>query len=238
MKGYLQRIAATAVRPRGNIHPFVGSMFPTARREPAIDAAPQIEELIVADAGQRAGTRRDASGATNDAARRHDPASADAHPTVTRSTERVSFQPLLPDARRETATPAIHANADERERDSQPVFLYAKQPETKPSERELAERIVFEDAPSSGSNVELTRSLRQTLRESEGSLSVNRARRITPSYASQPASPAREPDEIQIHIGRIEVTAMPPPVARPVAPAARKGPSLDEYLSRRDGRAR
>ena len=157
---------------------------------------------------------------------------------MTRSTERVPFQPLLPDARRESAAPAIHANADERERDSQPVFLYANQPGTKPAERELAESIVFEDMPSSSGNVELTRSHHQTLRESEGPLSVNRARKMTPNYAPQSASPAREPDEIQIHIGRIEVTAVPPPVARPVAPPTRKGPSLDEYLSRRDGRGR
>ena len=47
----------------------------------------------------------------------------------------------------------------------------------------------------------------------------------------------REPDEIQIHIGRIEVTAVQPP-----APRAPKGPdkaiSLDAYLERRNGRAR
>jgi hypothetical protein len=47
-----------------------------------------------------------------------------------------------------------------------------------------------------------------------------------------------EPDEIQIHIGRIEVVAVPP---APALPASRKpqhgGPSLDEYLRRRDRRA-
>ena len=50
--------------------------------------------------------------------------------------------------------------------------------------------------------------------------------------------PAREPDEIQIHIGRIEVIAVPPPKAQP-APAKppRTGPSLEEYLRRRDRRS-
>jgi hypothetical protein len=48
----------------------------------------------------------------------------------------------------------------------------------------------------------------------------------------------REPDEIQIHIGRIEVVAVPPPVAPPASPRPRRGaPSLDEYLRRRNGRA-
>jgi hypothetical protein len=47
-----------------------------------------------------------------------------------------------------------------------------------------------------------------------------------------------QPDEIQIHIGRIEVIAVPPPAARPAAPPARRGQSLDEYLSRSNGRSR
>ena len=46
----------------------------------------------------------------------------------------------------------------------------------------------------------------------------------------------RQTDEIQIHIGRIEVTAVHPPA--PKAPKARdKEISLDAYLQRRDGRA-
>jgi hypothetical protein len=44
-------------------------------------------------------------------------------------------------------------------------------------------------------------------------------------------------DEIQIHIGRIEVTAMPPAAPRPVAAPVRKTQTLDEYLRRGNGRA-
>jgi hypothetical protein len=49
---------------------------------------------------------------------------------------------------------------------------------------------------------------------------------------------AREPDSVEIHIGRIEVTAVQPAPAR-VAPAklARHAPSLEEFLKRRNGRA-
>jgi hypothetical protein len=46
----------------------------------------------------------------------------------------------------------------------------------------------------------------------------------------------REPDEIQIHIGRIEVTAVQPAPAPTPARLSRKTPSLDEYLRRRDRR--
>jgi hypothetical protein len=48
----------------------------------------------------------------------------------------------------------------------------------------------------------------------------------------------REPDEIQITIGRIEVTAVPQSPARPAPKPGRKSLSLDEYLRRADGRGR
>jgi len=46
------------------------------------------------------------------------------------------------------------------------------------------------------------------------------------------------PDEIQIHIGRIEVIAVPPAQTPPAPPKPRRGsPSLDEYLRRRGGKS-
>jgi hypothetical protein len=50
--------------------------------------------------------------------------------------------------------------------------------------------------------------------------------------------PARlVPDEVQIHIGRIEVVAVAPAPAAPASPKPqRRAPSLDEYLQRRDRR--
>ncbi len=47
--------------------------------------------------------------------------------------------------------------------------------------------------------------------------------------------PEQERDEIEIHIGRIEVTAVPQTSVRPaVQPPARKSLNLDEYLKRRN----
>ena len=48
-------------------------------------------------------------------------------------------------------------------------------------------------------------------------------------------APPSEPDEIHIHIGRIEVAAVAPPPQRATAPAPRKGLNLDEYLRRGSG---
>jgi len=68
-----------------------------------------------------------------------------------------------------------------------------------------------------------------------------------PRQNGRPSSSRRSPqavarqerqDEIEIHIGRIEVTAVPPPVVRAESSRPpRPSPSLGEYLKRRNGRA-
>jgi hypothetical protein len=54
---------------------------------------------------------------------------------------------------------------------------------------------------------------------------------------ARPAVPKHEPDEIQITIGRIEVTAVPD-APRPVPKPARKQLSLEDYLKQADARGR
>ena len=50
---------------------------------------------------------------------------------------------------------------------------------------------------------------------------------------------SRTSNEVQIHIGRIEVIAVPPPAPQRAAAATeRRGESLDDYLRRKDRRAR
>jgi hypothetical protein len=60
--------------------------------------------------------------------------------------------------------------------------------------------------------------------------------RVAPRRATPPGEPNEIHDEIQIHIGRIEVTAAPPPARLP-APQPRKSLNLGEYLKRGRGRA-
>jgi hypothetical protein len=59
-----------------------------------------------------------------------------------------------------------------------------------------------------------------------------------PVAARRPRDRSPETDDVQIHIGRIEVTAIQPAAPRPPrAEPARRALSLDEYLKRRGGRA-
>jgi len=58
-----------------------------------------------------------------------------------------------------------------------------------------------------------------------------------PTSATPPARAATpQGEDIQIHIGRIEVLAVPQAAPRPAVAPVRKGLSLDEYLTRRNGR--
>jgi hypothetical protein len=52
------------------------------------------------------------------------------------------------------------------------------------------------------------------------------------------AAPAREPDEIFIHIGRVEVAAVQQPAARPAPAPQRRSVDLSDYLRRGSGRSR
>ena len=61
-------------------------------------------------------------------------------------------------------------------------------------------------------------------------------RNIPQRPASSLASPRHEPDEVQIHIGRIEVTAAPPTPPRMVPARRRASLDLGEYLKRSNRR--
>jgi hypothetical protein len=63
----------------------------------------------------------------------------------------------------------------------------------------------------------------------------------TQALAQRSAQQARapiQPEDIQIHIGRIEVIATPQPAPRPAPAPARRGQSLDDYLRSSSGRSR
>jgi hypothetical protein len=71
-------------------------------------------------------------------------------------------------------------------------------------------------------------------RQSNSAATAGNQRGPKPDIQRRPTASA-EPDEIHIHIGRIEVTAVPQSVPRPAAPQPRKSVNLAEYLKRRRG---
>jgi len=92
--------------------------------------------------------------------------------------------------------------------------------------------------PENPSRAEALRTFRQVTSPLAPDVRKDVRREATTHPSSSSASPEREAGEIQIHIGRIEVTAVPPPTPPPVRAPVRKSISLDEYLRRTDRSSR
>jgi len=246
MRGYLQRLAVGVMQPVRSIHPLVGSVFSPPEYATARTAPTQGETLFSSSGpGSDFAFGREKAG---------DLSSIGQHqPHVTSSTQELNsfsdpqpvYRPFMPEVNDQAAG-----------RQPQPTTQQTKNPF---SVRE-------EEAPSSPANdagAERTREA-DAFRDERpqevivrhaytpiisGGLSANQqtpgqnanpfatAARERPQVAPRHAATvSREPDEIQIHIGRIEVTAVQQTYAQTATKPVRKGMNLDEYLRRSDRR--
>jgi hypothetical protein len=247
MKGYLQRLAASVAEPRPSLHPLVGSIFPGTMRAAAAGDLHESDAVtsVAADGTGQAAQEQPRSAA--DPARRRVPeaeAPVGQPPAITPLALHEIFRPLMPRrpdaaeiplAAREpadAAVPALPVPADPGD---------AVRPSSAGSRKDLVstpiadalrlDPLVAADPPASSREREIAPTPARRPRETPGVAPGDAARRAVPPR------PLPAVDDIQIHIGRVEVIALAPAAARPAAPPARKAMSLDEYLRRRDGRA-
>ena len=223
MSGYLQRLVETAGGRGDSIHPRTGSIF-----------APRLEEIRPPLQGWEETER--VTPAPPPLSRGTSPALEPPEPPLSVGSES-EHAPLLPrlvapDTRSTAHVPPPVSAAD-------PLDAQPWKPVAAPSGRS-----VTADADLSLTNPAPPRHAREAFRPV-----------MKPAHVAEPAAPATEPadmprprqrhaarapqqaDDIQIHIGRIEVTAVPPPALRaPKEPD--RGLSLDAYLNRRNERAR
>jgi hypothetical protein len=75
----------------------------------------------------------------------------------------------------------------------------------------------------------------KAFRNGSNPINYDAGKKATRELSRRSGMTAREPDEIQIHIGRIEVTAVPPAPVRPAPKPAHKSLDLGAYLKRRSG---
>ena len=275
MRGYLQRIAACAVRPQPRMHPFVESIFPAARVESA--PAPLVRsEMQAAAANVRASEPGDGGEGEVEAASKPvaPPAGAGAAkgfgtrpnvPQVASAEGRVagpvaagreSFRPLLPEVVQEmgaagdelrkrtegggeSARSADARSGDARSGDASSAGAWKFEPLVAEAGGEVAGQGVSESARSGD-----TAGFLHPARDGapvDGARGVSRLRSAAQIAAgrrtAQPQAEQRG-DEIQIHIGRVEVIAMPAVAPRAAPAPARKSQTLDEYLRQGRGRAR
>jgi hypothetical protein len=246
---YLQRLASSALKPSGNIHPVLAATFSTSKRPFEVEA-PRIEEDMVnaqnrVSRGQASTEESLVSPAPAMVAMEQQKPRAPA--TVVDETELVHTlpEPELP----KPLTPT-HVSSGRNAAATKPPGQdavrassggYRSVPANTPHHKEIESQANrSEDAYTpliaehfSPLTPTVTSPKRHPFQAASGW--ERKPDKASPSQRS--GASVREPDEIQIHIGRIEVTAAQPAMQRPTAAQPRRlAPSLAEYLRRRDRR--
>lgn len=232
MKGYLQRMAASAVRPQGGIHPLLGSIYggpsATGRSRDASLEFGSLEEERLVTSPQPSRAEKDARVESDNSPFRRSAKSE--------ATQRMPGLPANEDTRREERIDA-HAMRfrpllGKTEMQSAETRSYVTPADTERPARSDAE---FE-RPDDSRTRELSFAALLP-REARSSFGISAGQRAKPETFPRSAPTEREPDRVEIHIGRIEVTAVSQEAPRPAATRPRKSLNLGEYLKRRDGRA-
>ncbi|MGA8575379.1 MAG: hypothetical protein WB609_06770 [Candidatus Cybelea sp.] len=161
-------------------------------------------------------------------------------PLIDRTITREAFEQPPLGERGQSARPAVRSLRGDRTRAE--VTVRATSPQTAGNAPALRAPVVVPLLPKPAVADETIPSeppVRSEPRRRPIAANPNEAVRIDRGPSASPrAARERRTDDIQIHIGRIEVVAVPPASPRPIAVPARKSLSLDEYLQRRGGRSR
>jgi hypothetical protein len=223
MSGYLQRLVSSAMRPTPRLHPVVAVWFSTPEHVIREEERTEQEAMPA-----RAPSQKPANAES-------DVDSRSGNPNVEISKK---YVPLIP----ETIPGQDDFVQPQPTRSAVQVFA------DESYNREIMQRVGRADPKeSSASNA----TYKPLLPERPAAISESKSdphleSLLTAVPQSQSGSVAKaehlaakkhEPDEIQITIGRIEVTAVPE-ATRPGTKPARKQFSLDEYLKRADARGR
>lgn len=251
MNGYLQRLAQSAAKPGGNIRPILEPVFSGLKPRDGADASSLGENFAETAAAVPAGEPPSGPARDDSTARGHV-----AYPADPR---------LLPEVEPETAArgnfpgdvarPRVAERPAGAESDpgpgapdslDSPDFLVALSDTAdgwgRASVREREGRIPPDEAEAK--EIPFSREGRDD--GARPALPVKTFAPVVQGTFTAPAAagphrdsraPAGEPDEINIHIGRIEVTAVQPPAPVAAVPRARRSASsLDDYLRQRDRR--
>lgn len=241
MRGYLQRLALGVMRPVGTIHPMVGSVF-SPQHQAGTSEAPLREASVHISSQAKSDAKRSPEDAKARSVSSEEKSSGTLEPNRLRAAGPV-HTPLI------SKVDATQSKNKQSEDFSGPAEA---------SSSHLGERSTVEALPEANAHPgerteELVLTHVYTPKMSESTVQSSSlkmpaqkmdpfaaAPRSTPQENSsrRSATPPRQPDEIQIHIGRIEVTAVQQTPVPPAAKPARKGLSLDEYLQRANRRVR
>jgi hypothetical protein len=222
VSGYLQRLVYGTAGGAGSVYPRTGSIF-SVPHDDVFVPVPRVENSETVAAAPR----RDQPTPPTEVTHVEPPRGA---------TRESAYVPLLPPAEapagdaapsRPPASPPVLSGAVE------PIAARVLQP-GEPRQRDAATDtpIAPQLHPRASDAVPALTNGSRTGAAAAPSVEPRRLSRNRQADRGE-----RQPDDIQIHIGRIEVVAVAPPPPR-VPKAPDRSLSLDEYLSRRDRRPR
>ncbi len=248
MNGYLQRLASQAAWPQGKVrplvNPFTGPAIRAARTGPLDEGLLEVTAHTSVAQSQRNPKKTETPPGTSGQESKNI-FDQNARDRMLEETEETSpFQPLLSATEEVSPTHAYRVTKPPR---SGHESSREKSHSNDAHDRGSRE-IVVDEGTHARAGEDATRSprVRRTPPFAEDAvrevhphevrvLSPGPAHRPNPHLPSKSTSASRGADDIQINIGRIEVTAMPQATPGP-APPVRKSVNLDEYLKHRTGR--
>lgn len=251
MSGYLRRLVDSVLHSHETVHPRTGSLFAPHRSEAnsPVELFGESEMLAAHPAGSESSAVAEAAESVDTADTARQPTARSGHPRQSEARSDRSQSPLLPSVANEpvrASEEAVHeevAQPARSEAQHDNVTRAIEQPQRFAAPR--AQHVVLDSKRGTSADgyvplIPPTRNEDASARPEASKLSAG-ASKMRPASVNLPAERShraeREPDDIQIHIGRIEVTAVQPP-----APRAPKAPdrsiSLDAYLERRNGKMR
>jgi hypothetical protein len=258
MNGYIQRLATSTRQTTSSIHPMVGSFYSARGRDQALNSGLVAEQLTTEHEDQNVFSQsrttelkpfelpiveptRDTPAIEQESPQLLMPPAADVRPSI-KENETIGGAPIdqpqpgslispNPPQPKEPPSPVKRtlSSAIEQLMESRPTPVASSQI-TPAIHRERTAEEINRPALKTKSDVHAA-TFTPEVRPVRFAPDLGRKRK---AEDIQPRTSQREPDEIQIHIGRIEVTAVPaPPVVSPPVKPRHPGPSLEEYLQRR-----
>jgi hypothetical protein len=252
MSGYLKRMAASVARPAGAIHPVVAGLF-AMEPKPEPGAKPGEVEMLVEGArsvkrpvGSQAQESHPAEAARerrifarNDAELAGPRRMASETDATKRGADLSSHEPLVPGWKSSAMPERREPTAMEVSSDAHRV-RGERDDEAAGSEEQSADRagkmlVPIETRVEEGAALPREVEYARTPARAE----VADGRRETVGQRGAKSGEAQHGGEdIQIHIGRIEVIAVPQSAQRPAPARVQHGETLEAYLKRHDRRSR
>jgi hypothetical protein len=249
MKRFLQNLASSVLRPQPNLHPFAESVFPPPLHASS-ERSTQAQEINVATSQREQSAFQPAPLVQSQTftPARSPQSEVQSWLSPARSLPREEeiaghekgFRPLLPVQEAESSyASSVVSPRNQRTDATSAVRSDSRTDSTHEKERVTGDFAIARVATAHLAQDE-SRASKQAPLHSQfdvlSSLAPRKPARAAAQFVPRTQQETPASDDIRINIGRIEVIAVQPPTPRPTPSPARKEMSLDEYLSRRDGR--